>query len=53
MVIANAACNVHTDAHRIAAIGTTQMPDEPFCFEPFFQSYPIERGFRELCRVSR
>jgi hypothetical protein len=25
------------DAHRIAAIVTMQIPDEPFCFEPFFQ----------------
>ena len=49
MVIANAARNVDTDAHRVAAIGTAQMPDEPFCFELFFQSYPIESEFPELC----
>src|SRR5262245_61915742 len=33
------------DPHRIAAIGTAQMTHEPFRFEPFFQSYPIERDF--------
>ena len=45
MVIANAAHKVFPDPHRITAIGTAQMPREPFRFERFFQTYPIESDF--------